>query len=437
MGRITRAVVTVAVAAVVAAVPSVAYAATLPIVNWAGSVPDDLGRVQVSITAEAGVASIKAHIVSYVTQQEVAVVDTFALASGTAQDGIWATPDRLQLAELGTYRIDVEVTDNAGQQVTRQGAGELAYYAVTSFDEVTTDRSTVSYYHRDVTMSGRLRARLPATGELVVLSGFTVWVTATTGGLAETTTGADGRFAASVHLDNAGEVYAFYAYDNARIGYQGSQTDFIHITISPAPTRITVVLSSTKVKAGQSVTVSGRLTWLSRDGWQPLANQQVGVLFCFSQVYCNPVDYPFTDADGRYSVTTTPYSTGYFSVGATPNDPFQAWVTNQADIIVLQPAVISDFTAARDEAGHVVASGHINFPGSFTPGSIPVQLQFSRTGTEGWTTKATFDAGSWWDGTGYAFTATMDEPRSGYWRAFYAGTPDFFDSAVSAAIRVQ
>jgi hypothetical protein len=80
---------------------------------------DDLGRLRVSVTSDSGVASIRAHIVSCATQQEVAVTDGFEIESSDGKTSTWLTNNRFQLAQLGGYRVDIELTDNDGQQTSR------------------------------------------------------------------------------------------------------------------------------------------------------------------------------------------------------------------------------------------------------------------------------------------------------------------------------
>ncbi|HEU4425728.1 MAG TPA: hypothetical protein VFR67_24595 [Pilimelia sp.] len=90
---------------------------------------------------------------------------------------------------------------------------------------------------------------------------------------------------------------------------------------------------------------------------------------------------------------------------------------------------------SRRRAGHVVAEGHVQFEG-FTPAVIPVDIQFSPTGTGRWCTVATVDSAEW-DGTGYHFAAAVGHRTPGYWRASYPGVPDWFQPAVSAAVFVR
>jgi hypothetical protein len=194
------------------------------------------------------------------------------------------------------------------------------------------------------------------------------------------------------------------------------------------------------VDRGETTTLVGRLVWRTPDGWEPVPDAQVGILFC-TEFFCpTQVGRPTTDADGRYTVVTEPLQTGHYQVTYQAfdpiffqPDPFVARAVATADIAVLQPASFSDFNAVRDDRGIVVVDGHLQF-GNFTPVEIPVEIQFSHNGRFGWQTVATVDAE--WDGMGNGFTAELDWPASGHWRARYPGLKDFFQSALSPAVFV-
>jgi hypothetical protein len=199
-----------------------------------------------------------------------------------------------------------------------------------------------------------------------------------------------------------------------------------------------------QVKAGEPVTISGQLTWKSPDGWQPLAHRQVGVLECEESGQCpgGPIDLPETDADGRFSITAVPYVTGLYQVGFSGRDennqpdPFLPLVLKTAPVTVLQPAQFSDFTAARDESGQVVASGHMTFGDHYSPATIPVQIQYRAPGaSSSWVTVANIENADW-DGSGYGFSATVDQPAAGQWRAYYPGQPKWFVTATSTKVQL-
>ena len=132
------------------------------------------------------------------------------------------------------------------------------------------------------------------------------------------------------------------------------------------------------MKAGESISVSGTVSWKTADGWVPVSTGRVNVSAC--------------DAlDTRNSFDVAP----------------------------------------------VAADGSVEFPGGhLTPGQIPVEFQFSETGTGNWLTIGD-DNQSYWDGEGgYEFEGRLTEPRSGWWRARYPGDPANFQPATSKKIQV-
>lgn len=437
----------VSVALVGAAAPisvaPTAFAATAPVVSSASSADDDLGAVQVSVSAEAGVTEIVAHVVSFVTGQELTSVSDFELVSGTAQNGVWVTRDPVQLDALGGYRLDVEVTDAAGQHVTKPFAGTLAYVVQTAFSPIMVDRTSVDYAHRTVQVSGTLTGRWPGTREVRPIADAPVLVE-TDFGFPPTsvTTDTDGRFTGGVTVDEPEGVSALFVADSPFIGFQRANSDSVQIGVEPSATRLTMKASSVEVDAGGSVTVSGRLVWKSPDGWEPLPDRRVGVLFCRAVESCpSGPEVATTDADGRYELSVTPFETGFYRAGfveltdSFQPDPFVAQAEATADVTVWQRESFADFSAERDESGLVIIRGHLAFE-NFTPAVIPVEIQFRPQNTATWRTVTTVDA-TQLDVFGYNFAASVDVDNRGYWRAFYPGVASLFRPLASPVILVR
>ncbi|MDQ3785663.1 MAG: hypothetical protein M3422_00270, partial [Actinomycetota bacterium] len=362
-------------------------------------------------------------------------VEDFVLVSGTVHDGVWRTPEPVRLAVFDYYDVVVDVTDADGNVASGPSRGTLTYAVRTTFSPLRVDPPAVTYTDRKVTVSGTLTGKRPDNRETVPVPGGEVWVSSSAAEApVSVTTAADGSFAAELVMTGPGEAYAEFGAEGY---YMRANSEPVPIEVVPAESRITVETTATEVEQGAQVTVSGQLTWLSPDnGWQPLAGKQVGVLHCSDSLgYCNTFEYPITDADGRYSVVMTPWSTGHFRVGFPSEDPFVARAVAEADIVVWEPASFSDFTAARDAAGDVVAQGHMRF-GHTTPWPVVVEIQFRRAGSSTWTTVATEDNAEW-DGTGYLFTATVDQSKKGHWRAFFAGSPGLFRPVTTEPVFVR
>jgi hypothetical protein len=192
-----------------------AHASDLPEIHSARSDFDgDLGTLLVTVSAPLGVASLHARLTTFTSGEEVATTDDFVLRSGTTTSGIWASAQPFLLDQLGNYRVHVAVTDTGGNHVQRDNAGLLNYAVATSIEEVTLDRTTVTYEERDVTVSGVLTGRWPGTGEIRPLAGFPVSVSAFFD-FDSVTTGADGGFSGTVGITTENtSVRAEFSHDN-------------------------------------------------------------------------------------------------------------------------------------------------------------------------------------------------------------------------------
>ncbi|MEV4820562.1 hypothetical protein [Micromonospora sp. NPDC049274] len=426
--------IAVAAATAIVGLPATAHADDVPIVTSAHSDYDlDRGTLLVSITSPSDVTDVRAHIRDYNTGAEVAVQENFYLQSGTERDGVWRSSPII-LDKLGYYRVDVEVSDEAGHHVTQTDAGDLDYSVVTFFDNVTLNRTTVTYENRNVTVRGWLKGRWPGSREIRSLGKFPMSVNADLSWDAVTTR-ADGSFTGTVTIGRKDEmVYAAYSYDNDHLFHGSSRSAETTIAITKRPMRITIGADRPKILKDETVTVSGQLTWRTPEGWVPVPGVQPVVSLCSSVDYCQTfLGSATTDADGRYSLTVSPYQSGRLQVGYSMNDEFVSSVTASTNISVLQPAAFRSFSAVRENATTVALSGEIEFNGGISPGTLPLKVQFSATGEDGtWATPATIYAGG-----SYDFATSIYKKTAGYWRVVYPGTSTDFQSATSASVYVS
>ncbi len=413
----------VATAAAGTLIPAGAHAAQPPSIVHAGSVNGDLGTLEVFATAQAGIASIQARIVHPDTGEQVASTTDFVLHSGTVQDGSWRTPQPLQIAELGSYWLALEVTDAEGQQVSNPEAGTVSYVVETWIEDLVVP-STVTYATRVAPVTGRLLGRWPADRAVRGVGDFPIQVMGTAGWTpVETRTNADGTFQTALAIEGQDEMVMVQSisddpgYWNA---YQGAFT-----TIEPVPTRVSANLDRRHVIAGEQIHITGQVKWQSPDGWRNYPGLYVGVLHCFDEQCQNSssIGYPELDDQGRFSITYTPYLTGWVKVGHGGDDP---WVNTTFSelkpVRVTQRAEFTTFAATRENPGQVRVTGHLAFRSGFTPGVMPIEIQFSRTGTGNWRTLRTVDIGhNPTHPEGYFFSELADQNRSGFWRVVYHG----------------
>jgi hypothetical protein len=420
-------------AMVLAVAPSVAAGAVAPTVWSADNAGDDRAYLRVTASSDTDVTTLRATLFDQAGTQ-VGVVEDFLLVSGTASDGTWTSADRMPLTEIGIYRVDVEAVDADGDRTARTGAGYLSFLATTSFGQLTLNRSWVDYTRRTVTVRGSLFGRHPATGVVTPVVGRTVEVYSPFAATTTAVTRADGTFVATVPVSEPGRIWAQFWYDGT---YFGSTTGDLSVTVNPAPTNLAVTADRHKVDLGESVTLSARLTWRSPDGWQPLADKQVGLLFCLSEDYCPGFvdDVPRTDAEGWTHVTVQPYDTGYYQFGfaaTTPDfqlDPFIAEARGRTSVTVVQPVDIVGFHAERDGSGRVVVGGVLEFDHS-SPANPLVHIQFKPAGSTEWTTVSVLDS------VFSNFDTTVDQSASGRWRALFQAVPNQFQRAVSEVVYV-
>jgi hypothetical protein len=441
--RSVRIAMVVLTALTVLAVPAAAQAASGPEVQYASSeFEGNTGVLLVGIRSADGVSKVHADVKDG-TGEVIASSDSFWRYRGEPDDEIqvWATREPFILPEMGYYPVDVEVTDNNGITTRVTNAGDLAYVVVTFIDSVTVKPATATYEKRSVTVTGVLKGRQPGTMQIRRVAGAPVSLLSSD--WQEVTTGADGRFSAAVPIaESDRNILVNYAYDDNNTHHLSSSFLTPVVTIKPRATKVTATVSARKVKAGESVSVSGAATWSTPDGWVPVSTGQVYLLSCDNRDECTYLAGAPVEADGTYTLSAVPYSSttlrAAYIAPARPDgypDPYVADSRRDVAVVVLQPSSISDFTASREADGAVHLHGHVQFPGSRTPGTIPVEFQFSESGTGNWLTIGDDDQ-SYWDGEGHEFEGRLTQARSGWWRARYPGDPAGFEAAVSKKVFV-
>jgi len=399
-------------------------------VNYATNDSTSIGKIDVSASATSAITKITAALVNQSDGQTVATVSDFTLTSGTTTAGIWETAARVQIASLGYYRIDLTVTDTAGDVFSSVGTGSgyFSYAELTSFKDVKLSSTTVDYADPQVTMTGQLLAQSPQTGQSTPLADAPVYISTPTGEDTTPVSDANGDFTATETITQAGQLQALYTYQNSLPFYIGSAAKAFTVSIKTAATKIVFALSSRNIPFGGTYSGSGTLLWDSPTaGWQPLANDTVG------SNSCGEVFQVQTDADGNFTIPASAVLDNgcTFTMGWISTDPYLASATAQATITVIQPAAFSGFSATRAGAD-VNVTGHLQYANN-VPATPTVEIQYSATGKGGWTTVATGLQANW-DGTGYAFSGTIASTSAGFWRAI-SSYPNFV-TATSAVIYV-
>ncbi len=406
--------------------PAQAAEAAAPVVHWANQVEDDLGRLQVYASSDAGVTGLVAHVRTPGTGAEVAVMTSFQLASGTAEDGVWQSGE-IVIPDLGYYDLDVEVTDADGGRIASDGFGFNNVVKMFFADLKTTP--TVTYTRRTYTVSGKLMGLWPGTRATAPVSGVPVYAQIPGGDFtAEIETGSKGQFSLSgaVGYADGGGGYLSTTDDPDHRFYLQGFTRIPKAEVKQSPTRVTMQLDRNSIISRQPITVSGDATWKSPDGWVPMANAPIAIGVC-GRGYDDPTNCfsgptTTTDANGHYSYVINPYDGGGIAVAASSDDMYIQTVTYASrKITVLMPTSFEGFYAGRDSDGgrvYVGTSGGLELTGYSPAADTVVSAQFSPNGVTGWRTIGDINLGQ---SPGSSFSAAFEHSGAGYWRLSYAG----------------
>jgi hypothetical protein len=411
-----------------------------PSIAWAGSIEEDLGRIQVKAASEAGITGLVAHIVPPGGGNEVAAVSSFHLDSGTAQDGVWHS-DEVILPELGWYTLNVEATDAAGGHTELDGAGTLSYVVKMYYDGLKTT-AAVSFSQRVYHVSGKLMGRWPGTLATAPIAGMPVQASIPGGSFTDVVdTGKKGQFSLAGTVTSTDNTYGYistgYAPDRPYLLQGYAQLPFP--TVKQSPTKVTVHLDRNSVVSEDPIVVSGDATWKSPDGWAPFANARIAIGACYPGTTdpsnCMNGPSTTTDANGHYSYTINPYLSDRIAVAVATDDMyFQTVAYATAKITVTMPTSFGTFSAVRvPETGAVrLNSQGLELTG-YSPDDVVVNAQFSQNGVTGWRTVEAIDLGY---NAGSSFEREYDHPGAGYWRLTYAGVKGQLAPAQTPAVYV-
>jgi hypothetical protein len=412
------------------AAPAPAHAAEPPYVGLVGSVYEDLGRLEVRARSDSPVTQIRARILSPETGQVIVAVDDLQLVAGSAANGVWQTPDTLKLPALGDYPVEVEAIDADGDQWPWSQVGQLSYWILPFFEPLRVDPTIVDLEHRTVTVAGRLVGQTPDTRERRPLGGSEVRV-GTDYDTTPVETDVDGRFSVALEIQAATHVSVLYYVSAADETIRGAHSDRIEVVVDKAATRITAQVDPPRVHAGEEVVVSGVLEYETAAGWRPYGAGVVDVRYEGTPIGGPTWDVLTTDAQGRFSLTMAPPRSGTWGVTyfGIPGGFYEDTVTIMP-VQVVQSVAIADFTAAR-QGRQVTVGGRLAVSDAIALLGAPVDIEYSRSGRDGWTTVATLTT----DGDERAFSGQVPYRGPGYWRAHFRGDGPDFPPALSDGVR--
>ncbi|WP_371664400.1 hypothetical protein [Streptomyces sp. NBC_00280] len=370
---------------------------------------------------------------------EAGETEDFTQHSGQdARSGVWQAP--VHLAELGDYRVTVDLQDASGATVTGAlSPHTLHYRTVLTIAGLTTTPNVPDYLHQKVSVSGTVVARdprdpatpAPADGTTVDVSAGHARTTATTG--------ADGRFtAAFVPADLSFQLYtapeASGSYRTAIVPPAYPQD--LHTT--QAPVRFSVSTHALNLAQGATGTVTGHAEIQTTSGWQALPNTTIAL-----QDQAHVDGQTTTDSRGDYTlhISSDNPAPNAELVAGTGNMPFQQTATEPFSLHVAYTTHTA-LSATLNDDGTLSASGYVSYDDSRAhwPAKPTVTLQYSQDGKSAWKNAATFALPIRHNKPllqeTYAHTLTKADTDA-YWRANFNGTPDLGTSTAKPVHRYR
>ena len=346
-----------------------------------------------------------------------------------ARSGTWRAP--VHLADLGDYRVTVDLQDASGAAVA--GAVSpypLEYRTTVTIADLTATPSVPDYLHQEVTVGGTVVAKDPRDPDAsAATDGMTVAVDTGHGRLTATA-GAEGRFT-TAFVPTAPHIQ-FSAAPQPSSAYPGAvdvptSPQYLHTT--QAPVRFTASTHALDLKQGTTGTVTGRAEIQTATGWQPLPHTAItlqgdGVV----------AGETTTDSHGSYTLhvsSDNPAPDAELYAG-TDGLPFQQLAAEPFSLHVAYTTE-TDTGAVLNDDGTLKAAGYVLFVDARAkwPARPTVTLQYSQDGRTGWKNAATvpFTVRHNKPLMDETFARTLTAPDTdAYWRARFDGTPDLATS---------
>ncbi len=344
-----------------------------------------------------------------------------------ATSGVWRAP--VHLADLGDYRVTVDLEDASGATVTGAlSPHTLRYQTLVRIPELTATPAVPDYLHQQVTVSGSALATDPRHPDTPTpAAGVPVDIETGRGRVNATTTD-DGRFTATfVPVQTSIDLTAA---PGASVNYPGaidllSPKKSLHTT--QAPVRFTASTHALNLKQGATGTVTGRAEIQTTSGWQPLPHTSIGLFGTDSNVVAGQTT---TDSQGTYTLHVSSYNAAPTAqlVAGTSYMPFQQVATEPFSLHVAY-ATHLDMSADLTDTSSLKVSGYVYYEDARAhwPARPTITLQYSKDGKSGWKNAATVPIKLRYNKPlfeeDFARTLTTTNTNA-YWRARFDGNPD-------------
>ncbi|MFJ9248255.1 hypothetical protein [Streptomyces sp. NPDC101776] len=347
-----------------------------------------------------------------------------------ASSGTWRAP--VHLADLGDYRVTVDIEDASGATVTGAVSPHaLRYQTLITIPGLTATPAVPDYLHQQVSVSGTALATDPRHPDTSTpAAGVPVDIETGRGRVTATTT-ADGRFtAAFVPTRTSVDLTAT---PGASVNYPGAidlSSPQQHLRTTQAPVRFTASTHALNLRQGATGTVTGRAEIQTASGWQPLPHTSVGLFGTTPTGSDFVAGLTTTDSQGAYTLRVSSDNaapTAQLMLGTT-DLPFQQFATEPFSLHVAYTTHI-DATAELTDTSSLKVSGYVYYEDAHAhwPAKPTVTLQYSKDGKSGWKNATTIPIKLRYNKPlfeeDFARTLTT-KTTDAFWRARFDGNPD-------------
>ncbi|MER6221555.1 hypothetical protein ABT189_13430 [Streptomyces sp900105755] len=364
--------------------------------------------------------------------QEAGSTEDFTQYSGQdATSGTWRAP--VHLADLGDYRVTVDLQDASGATVTGALSPDLLQYrTILTIPDLAATPSVPDYLHQNVDVNGTVLAEDPRHPDTPTPAAGVPVDIETGRGRVTATTAADGRFSTTfVPIQTSIYLSASPLASSTYPGAIGLLTPTQYLRTTQAPVRFTASTHALNLQQGATGTVTGHAEIQTTAGWQPLPHTAITLYGLDTDGLPKfLVGQTTTDSKGAYTLPVSSYNAAPTAelMAGTDNMPFQQIATEPFSLHVAYTTHI-DLTASLKDDGSMPTYGYVYFEDwrAKWPAKPTVTLQYSKDGKTGWKNATTVPLPIRYNKPLFQewFARTLNAPNTdAYWRARFNGNPD-------------
>ncbi|KUN53465.1 hypothetical protein AQJ46_50230 [Streptomyces canus] len=393
------------------------------------------GKLFVTAHSDSPITRITAHLYPLDAPDgtpEAGSTEDFTQYSGQdARSGTWRAP--VHLAQLGDYRVTVDLQDASGAAVTGALSPHiLQYRTIVTISDLTATPSAPDYLHQNVSVSGTVEVadpRLPDTPA----SAEGIPVAVNTGRSQVSATAiAGGRFTTAFVPTEPS--FQLSAAPQASATYPGAidlltARQYLHTT--QAPVRFSASTHALNLKQGATGTITGHAEIQTASGWQPLPHTDITLRGLDAHGNADFVaGETTTGSQGAYTLhvsSENPAPSAELVVG-TDYMPFQQVATQPFSLHVAYTTHLGMSASLNDDASlHVSGYVYYEDPRAKWPAKPTVTLQYSKDGKSGWRDATTIPVPVRYNKPLFdeTFARTLTTRNTdAWWRARFNGNPD-------------